>query len=766
MGNRTLDRSNDKLPYRGHNSEEARIARIEFLKQRGNQLATYASNSLGAAAVQNNIESYIGSMAIPVGIVGPLKIQNSDGTIENVYVPMATTEGALVASTNRGVALLNAAGGFRTVVHKKVMTRSPMFCFASMQQAHEFGGWLSRQQSKINELIADSSRHSKLVSIRTTLFGRNLACLFTYETGDAAGQNMVTSCTWQACLWIERTYKKLQPEAIQDFVLDCNASSDKKVTYDSVINGRGMDVSVECLIDATILEEKLKVPIDRIVEWYNRSLMAATQTGMVGYNVNIANPIAGIFAATGQDLASVHESSVGYFFIEKAGESLYATLRIPRLVIATLGGGTHLPSQKENLSLMGCLGVGKVNRLGAIIAGVALGLELSTFSAIANGQFAIAHDRMGRNPPDNHLGVDADLPQYLNDRLFAGQSVDLRHLYNLDESNGIISLMTARSSKKFIGLSVWEQRNKLTGEKRSIVIKSKASSRDTLNCLYTISGLIDPRLAKDFDSYKNFSDFYQSHLKEIVVCEHLEKDPQRDIIATSTDSRRDCHLIATKLWEPNNFQIFHSEGNPDVWSLDLAQGVLSELVKLHRDLRTLTLDPEIFTFAKAADFLPFSAKSLAVIKVEYGSDLNTFYQLYEWAIDYLQSFDESTLSVQLIHNDFNSRNIGIDQSGRVVVYDFELARIDCAERDWIEFVSYILDSKQIKLSARDLLQMFFDQTNNGQSLEDRLRQLKYSFAKYITTRINLYLLGNRLTQYQFLDGVTHNCNQIARELCL
>ncbi len=746
-----------RQPSIGINNEQARSERLRFLNSLGHSTETYTDSQLEANKVKSNIESFIGTMSIPVGLVGPLNYKNKANETEQVFTAAATTEGALIASMNRGVSTMNLSGGFSAFVKKQRMLRAPMFCFDSTASARKFEVWLQDKIAVMQDYIIQFSKNAKLVEIKCDYMGRNLLTQFYYETGDASGQNMTTICTWQLCLWIEREYKKLNPTELKNFTLDVNGSADKKISHDSIVNGRGIHVVAECVIDEDVLRKKLKVTSSEMLEWYGRSSYVVNHHGMIGNNVNIANPIAAIFAATGQDLACVHESAVGYLYFEKHERGLYACVKLPRLVIATVGGGTSLPSQRENLELMGCLGSGKVERFAELIAGFCLGLELSTFSAMVNGQFAIAHERLGRNKPVNFLTKNESIEQLLKENILNNKNIHVKALDDLEDHNGIVTALTSQNSEKFLGLSLWE----LVGQEETYLslLKSKPTDKEFLKCMYVLTGLLDPKLARAFDHYQDKSDFKNGHKKELHIYEKLNTELIPHIWGTYQDDEREIYLILMEYLSKSDYKIINSELDSDKWCGQSIKTMIKGSVKLQSQLKNIG-DDELFTRTSKEEFLPFAQSSFQVLKDEYGRKYMRFLDLYERALIYLDECDESELNFTLVHNDFNPRNVAINHQGGLKVYDFELAALDVAQRDVIEFLSFVIDSSNIDMSFESILEEYkglhFESIGCEVDEITWQKEIKFAFAKYIVTRLNLYALGNKLTRYPFLDKVIQN----------
>jgi hydroxymethylglutaryl-CoA reductase (NADPH) len=750
-----------KQPLVGVNTEHARLERLRFLSALGHDSGCYINSPLTAQEVKGNVESFLGAMSMPVGLVGPLLYTNDQGELEQVFAPVATTEGALIASMNRGVSVLNRAGGFSARVKCQRMLRAPMFCFENMTDAADFETWLHEQLGPIREHIARYSAHAKLVEIKTDLLGRNLMCQFYYETGDASGQNMTTICTWQACILVEREYNRLRPEKIQDFMLESNGSSDKKVSHGSMMNGRGIHVVAECVVSEELLRSKLKVTSKSLLDWFTRTTNAAQVIGMLGYNVNIANPIAAIFAATGQDLACVHESSVGHLSFEEHPLGLYASLKMPGLVIATVGGGTSLPFQGANLRMMGCQGANKVRRFAELIAGYCLGLELSTFAAMANGQFALAHERLGRNKPIEAITNVDMLTEVLQDNFLRDRDLSLRRIHEMSENNGIVTEFTSQTTPKHLGLSVWEASR--DQERELTLLKSKPTDRELLNCMYILTGLIDPQLAKVFDEYKSKSDFVNSHVKEILLYEEVDSEHMPRVYGTMCDHKREAYLILMSLLTQPNYRIINSEMEADVWDSETLKAVIRASVELQRAMKPLQ-ERDIFGWSSSTDYLRFAKEAHSVLREEYGGAQDAFMDLYQAALNFLEECDEEALPRTLIHNDYNPRNVAVSNEGQVVAYDYELARVDVPQRDIIEFLSFVLGSDSLTMSFHEIMAFYRAELDELDSDWDTT--LKFALSKYIATRVNLYMLGNQITRYPFLDLVLENCVSMGRELGL
>lgn len=386
------------VPGRGIVTPQATFDRLEFLKSQGYHLPLLTQSDFSPEQISKNIESYIGSVNIPVGLLGPLCLNTEDAS-EYVFAPAATTEGALVASINRGAKVVSLSGGVNAhVIHQK-MIRSPFFLFERISQCITFKNWVSKHFDQIKNNAEQYSGHACLNAIEAAITGRGVHLRFIYSTGDACGQNMTTKCTWHAALWINENFEIQTQVKPLHFVIEGNGSSDKKASQYAIIRGRGVHVVAECWLTEEMINRVLRVKSEDFLRYYHTSMTISQMDGMMGYNINAVNAIAAIFAATGQDLASIHESGNANIILEQTDEGLYFCLHLPSLVVGTIGGGTMLPRQREALGLMKCAKKGSLHRFARMIAAFALSLEISTSAAIVGDQFVAAHEKLGRNKP-------------------------------------------------------------------------------------------------------------------------------------------------------------------------------------------------------------------------------------------------------------------------------------------------------------------------------------------------------------------------------
>ncbi|HZF67814.1 MAG TPA: hydroxymethylglutaryl-CoA reductase [Gemmatirosa sp.] len=358
----------------------------------GVKLEHTARPSFDPHLAQGNCELFTGVAQIPLGIAGPLTVHGEHAQ-GDFLVPLATSEGTLVASYNRGIQVLNLSGGVRATVVGDAMQRAPVFVFDDARAGREFVKWVEEHLPKIREEAEATSSVARLSYIDPYLATKFVYLRFNYTTGDAAGQNMVGRATFAACSWILDNYP-----GIRHFYLESNFATDKKASQINIMRTRGKRVTAEAVVKRHVLVERMRVEPEALAYHAQVANVGAFLSGANNNGCHSANAITAMFIATGQDVANVAESSAGVTYAEVTPEGdLYLSITIPSLIVATHGGGTGLPTQRECLALMGCVGRGRVNRLAEIVAGVALAGELSLAAAISSSDWVSSHERYGRN---------------------------------------------------------------------------------------------------------------------------------------------------------------------------------------------------------------------------------------------------------------------------------------------------------------------------------------------------------------------------------
>lgn len=387
----------DRIPRDRRNDYSTEMAgkRREFLTDKTGETLEYTGQySIDPAVLPGNIENFIGIVQMPVGIAGPVQI-NGEYAQGQFYVPLATTEGTLVASYSRGMRVINECGGVTTTVVEQFMQRAPAFLFDNARQARDFGQWVSANFAQISEVAESTSSIAKLQHIEQWSVAKMRYLRFNYTTGDAAGQNMVSKATLAASEWI----KQHSPIPC-DYLLSGNMDTDKKHSQLNMIHSRGRRVIAEIVLKKDVLRKIMHVDSRMMAKAAVLSNVGARIAGAAYNGPHSANGIASLFIATGQDEANVVESHAGHLSHELLeNDDLYLSVTLPSLIVATYGGGTGLPTQKECLNLLDCYGKGKANKFAEVVAATVLAGDISLACAVIAGHWVSSHDRLGRNRP-------------------------------------------------------------------------------------------------------------------------------------------------------------------------------------------------------------------------------------------------------------------------------------------------------------------------------------------------------------------------------
>ncbi len=370
-------------------------ARQDFVREHTSSAAEHvAQYSLDPGTLPGNIENFFGVAQVPIGLAGPLLVNGEHATGE-YFVPLATTEGTLVASYNRGMKLCRDAGGVTTTVLDDKMQRAPVFSFNNAREAKAFRIWLDEHFEEIAAAAQTTTTTGKLIEIQKFSVSKLLYTRFNYTTGDAAGQNMTGKATFAACAWIKQNY----PHELH-FLLEGQFATDKKTSVVNMLHTRGKRVVAEITLPAALVEEQMHVSTDKLFSARLKGQLGSIMSVTNNNGNHSANGITAMFIATGQDVANVAESSALYGFSELLPNGdLYASITLPSLIIATYGGGTGLATQRECLEMLGCYGAGGVYKLAEIVAATVLAGELSLGSAVVAEEWVQAHDELGRNRP-------------------------------------------------------------------------------------------------------------------------------------------------------------------------------------------------------------------------------------------------------------------------------------------------------------------------------------------------------------------------------
>jgi hydroxymethylglutaryl-CoA reductase (NADPH) len=336
----------------------------------------------------------MGAAQVPVGLAGPIRI-NGEHARGDFYIPLATSEGTLVASYNRGMRLLTESGGVQTTVVEEHMQRAPVFVLDNAREAREFGAWVDENFEQIKKAAEATTRSGKLTYIGQYSIGPLRYLRFNYTSGDAAGQNMTGKATFAACEWIKQNY----PRDVR-YILSGNVDTDKKHSRINMLLTRGKRVVAEAVLKREVLKDLMGVDTSTLF-WSRQIQMAGSfLVGSANNGAHAANALTALFIATGQDVANVSEAHAGISYSQLLDNGdYYWSITLPALIVATYGGGTGLATQRECLEMLDCYGAGKVHKFAEICAAVVLAGETSLTSAILHGDWVKSHDEFGRNRP-------------------------------------------------------------------------------------------------------------------------------------------------------------------------------------------------------------------------------------------------------------------------------------------------------------------------------------------------------------------------------
>lgn len=776
------ERTLPKVPARGLYTEEARQERLAFAReQTGVDLTEVAHTRLDPRRLVSNIEAFIGSVEIPVGLSGPLLIKGVHAS-GLYYAPMATSEGALVASATRGATALSRSGGVTARVLGQRMMRVPLFGFENMNSAMFFAEWVKDRFSDLQAEVRKYSNYAQLVEIQAQVMGRNVHVHFIYETGDAAGQNMTTTCTWQACQWILAKIKCFKGLQLENFLIDANLSNDKKVTYQTYLKGRGVRVMAEAVLTDEISRKILKVSAAQLVKAYQNVLAGSLAAGMVGMNINVANVVASMFTALGQDIACVHESSLAHLHMELTDEGdAYCTMTLPSLVIGTVGGGTSLPQQKECLSLIDCAGPGRSHKLGEVIAGYCLALDISTLSAIAADQFARAHEKLGRNRPVHFLKL-GDLDRDFFNNIISGHEAgsvvqEVKPLAVESKGSSIITELTSHKVNKLVGhfpfrLSMFD------GSSAKVMAKVKPLDDEVIIMISSMAAMCDPRLAQSFHQHRTELGFKGTHVRELAVMSQSDPRFTRNapkVYGVLEQQDREAYVIVEELLEDT--VLMDSADDTSGWGPEHLEAAIKGIAEVHsiwygreEELMAQPWLVDYPTRQSMSDKQRLWELMAAHMHQEFPeafgeADMALFRSLVQ-DIDHWWGEIES-MPRTLIHNDFNPRNItfrSTPEGLRLCAYDWELATLHLPQHDLAELLLFTL---QGDFSAKDVahyveLHRSELERHTGRSIDRQQWEHGYRLAMrdLAINRIPMYAMAHTFRQYKFMDRVFKTCRDL------
>lgn len=756
---------------RTRDSENDRKSRVESLKKyTGLKLNSYNTSSLDSRSVSGNIENFIGTISVPVGFAGPLNILFKNNESQEIIAPLATTEGALVSSVQRGSLAINLSGGVTVRTLSSKMIRAPQYEFASIDAAIEFTQWINNKFSTLSSLVKDKSNYAKLLEIDSKVFGRTVHLRFVYSTGNAAGQNMTTFCTSYLCQFINEKFVQETGHSILSYIIEGNLSSDKKASAISSIEGRGHSVIAEVLIKEAVLKKILKISPESLFINYTRSKSARIYSGMMGFNINVSNIVAAMFLATGQDIACIHESSTAELHMEPKGQDLYVSLLMPSLVVGTVGGGTQLPAFRENLEMLSCFSVANsADRLAEVIASFALALELSTVSAVGGGQFVEAHEVFGRNLLKAGLNIK-EIDEEFFKKSLSDDSISRVNKIEGKNKQGFVTDIAQQVSRKHTGMYAFEIQSKM--ESKKAFLKIKAHDREIVLGSAKVLEVLNPGIAELLVKRSEHLPFKNCHLREIEILSKknsLINEIAPSFLGSFVDFNKEAFVLIQEMID-SNWKISEIL-NLDSWTDSLKQEVIFRMSKLHKaflnkgsEIEELTptiiemssrykIDEQIdlwdalFTlnYSRLKNHYPFLFKA-------YEHSLGTFDSIMERA----QKLDQT-----LIHYDLNPRNIAFDNHNHVKIFDWEFAARGLPQRDLIEFVIFVCTHENVKSDLDRLSHFHYQQIYQDFSQWNQWEEgLFISLQEFIVKRLPFYFILSELSFCPYIDRLLGNIESL------
>ncbi len=690
-----------------------------------------------------------------------------------------------MASTSRGAQAITRAGGATVRVLSQRMIRAPMWEFGDVESASRFGRWVSSHMGQMEHEVAMVSSHARLTALEPLQIGRFVHVRFVYETGDAAGQNMTTACTWRACQWIDGSLSATTDLRPTFFMVEGNSSGDKKADYLGFILGRGFRVTAECFLDRATVGDVLKSTPEAMEHGHRCAALAAQQCGMLGHSVNVANIVAAIFTATGQDIACVHESGVGILSLEAVDSGLHATMVLPRLVVGSVGGGTALPSQHDCLEVIGCAGEGKGRRLAEIICSFALALDLSTGAAVVGGQFADAHERLGRSRPVRWLR-DGDLgPTFLEPILARGlgkRQLRVLRAAPLDCPMGssIITQLTAASvNGKLTGLYPLRVTVADSGGERvlELVAKVKALDDEVMLEARKLASSCGGGVAEVYERWQEWIGFRDVHTRELAVYRSCDEALLRVLPAVygvHEDPSREAYVILMERLGDNVF-LKDTAYTPQLWTRDHIDAALTGIAAVHANW--LGREEELFRegwlgrIPTGAQIVEMSELWEAILKHNAAThpelvDAATHAYLRQLILElpgWRPTLDR--MPQTLVHGDFNLRNVALRRaSGQLVAYDWELATVHVPQRDLVEFLAFVLPPSTEAGTVAHHIEEHRQAVQRACRSRVDPRDWRYGYElalwEFAITRLQLYLMAHTFREHAFVERAVQTVERL------
>ena len=380
----------NRVPYdvKDNYSREVVQRRLQWLSERTGRAYEYVTHYSGKPEdCRGNTDNFIGAAQVPVGLMGPLLV-HGDHAKGEFFVPFATTEGALIETYQRGALAITKSGGVKVFINQDANHLDPVFIFNHVEEAKDFLAWVRAHKDELTEVAQSTTSFGKLVGIKPVVVGRRVILDFSFHTTDAMGANMINIATEKVCNYINEKCNAKR------YLLRSNFSSEKKASGVNMINGYGKEVVAEAIIDKKVVKRFLFTTPEEICRSWNSWVIASISSNMVGINAHFANGLAAMFIACGQDVAHITNACVGLTIFELNDDGdLVINLKLPNIIVGTVGGGTGLVTQRECLEMIGCYGRGKVSKFAEIVGAALVAGELGICSGITSVHFLDPHKR-------------------------------------------------------------------------------------------------------------------------------------------------------------------------------------------------------------------------------------------------------------------------------------------------------------------------------------------------------------------------------------
>jgi len=379
-------------PEDDHGAQAVARRRAQWAAVTGAAPRHAAGEPVPLASARSKVEGLVGHAQVPLGLAGPLEVDTTLGR-RAVYVPLATTEGALVASHTRGMRLLAAGGGARSRVVREGLTQNPILEYDDARAAIAAAERTRREQAALARLVRTTTRHGRLTGVAASVVGRRVIVELTFTTGDAIGINMAARAAELCSAHLARCTR-----ARRRFVHGQDV--EKRANARALQHGRGRSVVCDVVVPRAALAAVARTTPEELIAIQRAYAVGFAQLGTQNWLVQSANGLAAAFIALGQDAAYVTESATGFLDLDRtAAGDLYASASLPSLLVGSVGGGTDQGSARECLELLDCFGPGRANHLAELLGALVLAGDLSLMAAFCSHEFVSAHERLGRNRP-------------------------------------------------------------------------------------------------------------------------------------------------------------------------------------------------------------------------------------------------------------------------------------------------------------------------------------------------------------------------------